>query len=551
MDWEDLFREVILDRGYEYYIEDAVELQNVTDDHIEAIVSGSEEYEVEIDIYDDNIIDMYCSCPYAKKGYNCKHMAAVLYKWQENKQNLLKQSNSNYSSNSNDNMDNLIKEAKQGEVNEFLGDVLKNDPDLSMKFRKFINHYDMNINEYQKEIDQIVRSYLGRDYFISYYQANDFISTMENYIYQDVTTMIDNGDYLRAFELTCYLFLKVGNVDIDDSDGGTGSFADLCFETWNQILDEVDEKIEEKMYNWFIRHLNGSVVDYMEDYLESILMQRFKREKFLKDKLKYTENRINILKKQPEDWYTDYKIENWVLNHLDIMDELQYSLDDIYNYCQKYWQYSRIRNYYISICISQKNYNYAIELLNQSLQIDVNTPSFIVEYRTKLKELYKQTNNDEAYRQQLWQLVTKDKPGNLDNFNELKSLYSNKEWIDIREKIFAALGNSDRIDILYEQEKLYDKLLEYVIEKPGLSYLFKYEKVLKEQYPQELLQKYTTELNIEARYTANRRTYQEWVRILKRMTKITGGKEAVQSIVTEWKILYKNRRAMMEELNRL
>lgn len=551
MDWEDLFREVILDRGYDYYLEDAVELQNVTNDHIEAIVSGNEEYEVEIDIYDDNIIDMYCSCPYAKKGYNCKHMAAVLYKWQENKQNLLKQSNSNYSSNSNDNMDNLIKEAKQGQVNEFLGDVLKNDPDLSMKFRKFINHYDMNINEYQKEIDQIVRSYLGRDYFISYYQANDFISTMENYIYQDVTTMIDNGDYLRAFKLTCYLFLKVGNVDIDDSDGGTGSFADLCFETWNQILDEVDEKIEEKMYNWFISHLNGSVVDYMEDYLENILMQRFKSEKFLKDKLKYTENRINILKKQPEDWYTDYKIENWVLNHLDIMDELQYSLDDIYNYCQKYWQYSRIRNYYISICISQKNYNYAIELLNQSLQLDVNKPGFIVEYRTKLKELYKQTNNDEAYRQQLWQLVTKDKPGDLDNFNELKSLYSNKEWIDIREKIFAALGNSDRIDILYEQEKLYDKLLEYVIEKPGLSYLFKYEKVLKEQYPQELLQKYTTELNIEARYTANRRTYQEWVRILKRMTKITGGKEAVQSIVTEWKILYKNRRAMMEELNRL
>ena len=233
------------------------------------------------------------------------------------------------------------------------------------------------------------------------------------------------------------------------------------------------------------------------------------------------------------------------------MDELQYSLDDIYNYCQKYWQYSRIRNYYISICISQKNYNSAIDLLNQSLQLDVNKPSFIVEYRTKLKELYKQTNNDEAYRQQLWQLVTRDKPGDLDNFNELKSLYSNKEWIDIREKIFVALGNSDRIDILYEQEKLYDKLLEYVIEKPGLSYLFKYEKVLKEQYPQELLQKYTTELNIEARYTANRRTYQEWVRILKRMTKITGGKEAVQSIVTEWKILYKNRRAMMEELNRL
>lgn len=36
---------------------------------------------------------------------------------------------------------------------------------------------------------------------------------MENYIYQDVAMMIDDGDYLDAFELICYLFLKVGDVD--------------------------------------------------------------------------------------------------------------------------------------------------------------------------------------------------------------------------------------------------------------------------------------------------------------------------------------------------
>lgn len=41
----------------------------------------------------------------------------------------------------------------------------------------------------------------------------------------------------------------------------------------------------------------------------------------------------------------------------------------------------------------------------------------------KLKELYKQTNNYQGYMEQLWQLVTKDKPGNLDIFKELKSLY--------------------------------------------------------------------------------------------------------------------------------
>lgn len=551
MDWEDLFREVILDRGYDYYLEDAVELQNVTNDHIEAIVSGNEEYEVEIDFDHDRIVGMYCSCPYAEKGYNCKHMAAVLYKWQENKQDQLVISNDCSSTDSNNTLTNLIKGADRKQINEFLYDVLNNDTNLLTKFRQYINNYEISINEYKNEIDQVVRSYLGRNYFISYGEANDFIDAMENYIYHDVNGMIDDGDYLKAFELTCYLFVKVGNVDIDDSDGGTGMFADLCFKTWNQILDECDKKIEEKIYNWFIGHLNGSVIDYMEDYIENILMSRFKSEKFLKEKLRYTENKVNFLKKQSGNWYTDFIIEKWVLHHLEIMEELKYSVDDIYSYCQKYWQYSRIREYYISICINQKNYNEAIQLINESLQLDAGKRGLIIEYRTKLKEIYKQINNDDAYKEQLWQLVTTDNPGNLDDFNELKSLYSNKEWINIREQIFAMLPENVRIDRLFEQEKLYDRLLMYVLKTPGLSCLFEYEKVLKSQYPQELLQKYTDELNQKARYTANRKTYQEWVMILKRMTKITGGNIAVKKIVTEWKKIYKNRRAMMEELNRL
>ena len=36
-----MFREIILNRGYEYYVNDAVILENVTKNFIEAIVSGN------------------------------------------------------------------------------------------------------------------------------------------------------------------------------------------------------------------------------------------------------------------------------------------------------------------------------------------------------------------------------------------------------------------------------------------------------------------------------------------------------------------------------
>lgn len=79
MNWESLFKSHILERGYDYYVDDKVKIISVDEHKIEACVDGSEDYNVEINIDDGNIIAMECDCPYAAGGNNCKHMAAVLY----------------------------------------------------------------------------------------------------------------------------------------------------------------------------------------------------------------------------------------------------------------------------------------------------------------------------------------------------------------------------------------------------------------------------------------------------------------------------------------
>ena len=53
-----------------------------------------------------------------------------------------------------------------------------------------------------------------------------------------------------------------------------------------------------------LKYINGllniwwSVIDYIEEYLEEILMEQFKSEKSLKDKLLYTENKVMLEKNQ-------------------------------------------------------------------------------------------------------------------------------------------------------------------------------------------------------------------------------------------------------------
>lgn len=83
MEWYALFRPHILDRGIEYYEDGNVIDFECTEDTITARVTGSEDYIVEIDIEKENVLGMYCSCPYARDGKNCKHMAAVLFRFEE------------------------------------------------------------------------------------------------------------------------------------------------------------------------------------------------------------------------------------------------------------------------------------------------------------------------------------------------------------------------------------------------------------------------------------------------------------------------------------
>lgn len=183
MHWENMFREIILNRGYEYYVYDAVILENVTKNFIEAIVSVNKEYEVAIILEHDEIVDMHCLCPYAKKGYNCKHMAVVLYKWKELNQSAYEISNEDHLIDQEDaELSNMIKNTSYDRIFNFLYDNLKNDSKLLTKFKEYINKQNNDINKYKKEINQIVKSYLGRNQFISYYQANDSIYDGKLYI---------------------------------------------------------------------------------------------------------------------------------------------------------------------------------------------------------------------------------------------------------------------------------------------------------------------------------------------------------------------------------
>ena len=104
---------------------------------------------------------------------------------------------------------------------------------------------------------------------------------------------------------------------------------------------------------------------------------------------------------------------------------------------------------------------------------------------------------------------------------------------------------------LYNEEGLYD-LLMTELEKSGSPTVGReFEDVLNELYPERMLMLYANYLNHEATEAAKRSTYAYWANELCHMLTIKGGSEVVKYILADWRKRYKNRPAMMQELNRV
>ena len=576
MNWQKLFASHILERGYDYYCDGAVENIEIGRDDIRADVVGTEDYEVEISLNDGKVTDMYCSCPYAAGGNNCKHMAAVLYEWTADIMDEDEPEDTD-----NEDMDNdadaesmdlfepavtvcdykkksaavekLVTSAERDIVQAFLVSVLAEDKKLLLRFRNMVNKCATkeDVEDYFEQIDEIADRYLGRDHFINYYQAYDFMLELEEIIDKDVRRMIDNGSHISAFHVMNHIFVLLGNVDMDDSGGETSMLAEQIYQLWLELLTKVNAQDKRKMFIWFTTHMDGSVIDYLEEYIEQIIMEEFKEPEYEQDKLSFMEEMIEKAEKKDSGWSRDYAVRKWTVTYLKTLEEKNAPEDQLEEICKKYWNNSGVRRYYIDRYFEKKEYDRVLQVLDESIELDKAYRGQVLEYIQKKKEIYRLQGNKSAYIEQLWKLVLEQSAGDLDIYKELKAQYSEKEWLIKREELFKKLPPNAHIDRLYKEEKLYDRLLAYVLKSSGLYAVQSYENVLKKEYPKQILSKYQGEVNKMASCTGNRKHYADLVALLRRMKRIKGGSEIVETIVEEWKIKYRNRPAMMDELSKL
>lgn len=529
--WKKLFSKTILDRGYGYYLKGAVEDISKENDVISATVSGTELYEVEIYLDDGEVSDMECDCPYAEDGNYCKHMAAVLYE--------LEGSGLDKKTAVKEDISDMVYAADEAAVKAFLAEILKNDEKLKQRFLLSVSKQQSSLDEYKKLIDVTIFEHEDDWGFIDYNEASDFYEDMEDFS-DDIRIMIDNGQLRNAFELSFYLCQQVADIDSDDDGEMTMLLGDYS-SFWPEIAEKMKPKDKDWLFDQALLEYELCDNEFLDDYLEVFITKQFREERFRSRVIGFINEEINSA--EPDSYQRSFALRRMA----DYMNDTGTSFDKIEKFCREHWEDIHMREWLAAQFVQRNELLKAIEIYEDCISTETSYPGSVKRYRGELLRLYRKTGNTEKAIEILWDLVCRSK--SLEYFNELKSQYSSDEWIQKREVVFSAFAGYGQARLLCE-EKLYDRLWE-LLKDTDLHTVLGYEDVLLPKYSAEILKKYSHYLNRVSMQASGRKAYQEWVRLLKRMGKIDGGKELAKQIAENWRIKYKNRSALMDELRKL
>jgi hypothetical protein len=141
-------------------------------------------------------------------------------------------------------------------------------------------------------------------------------------------------------------------------------------------------------------------------------------------------------------------------------------------------------------------------------------------------------------------------------YNIYKSTFAKEEWAEKAEKLIKHYEkrhnsnwfNSSVADVL-QAEKQKERLMKYTEKHLNISDLERYHTGFSSAFPEKTLVLFRQAIDKYAQNTG-REIYEYIVKLFEKMVKIKGGNELVREMISQYRIIYKNRKAMMEILNK-
>ena len=569
MDWQRFFEEHILERGYDYYCNSAVNGLNNVNDALTATVAGTVDYFVRVSFDGDRITDMNCTCPYAADGNYCKHMAAVLFKHEELKHSSATDEchisgHTNVPADKSATLKEVVANMGTETLRKELLAILENDRNLSVGFMLRHNRNDESMSQYitniREKADIILRQCADHHGFVNWRNASSFASRLIGEVICELKDFTaDDEEAKVAFDVSLYVYCLFADTDIDDSGGETPFFTGECIELWEQIIANAENRdlLEHILSELTQTRDKLSSGEYMADEINTFISTHFNDNGFALTKLESIDRRIELLANE-RSWHNDYELSKSVKERLKLMEELGHSKGDVIEFRTQYWHLPMVREIVMSELEAAGNLPDLIKLLEESKEMDRGFPGLVRKYSAKLTDCYFKDGWFAKAKEELFTYVTEYNRGDLDAFKKLRQNTPFELWPRKRKEVFDALS-AQGVDLKHLlaaeglKKQLFNSLVAQVrerrgIEKHTLSDLIEHEAVLRPEYENELLDMYEKLIWQISEFAGGRAHYQEIVRFIGKMFSYPEGKLRARKMLEQWRFTYSNRPAMQDEL---
>ncbi|AGF57782.1 putative Zn finger protein [Clostridium saccharoperbutylacetonicum] len=553
----------ILKRGYDYYTDgNILNSCNVEDNTYTFEVQGSEYYQVVVQL-DDNgeIIHSECDCPY-DFGPICKHEVAAYFELAEHMSKSVNKNDKN--ANNVINNEKLIKKkAKEPEIKEVLSNlskeklidiileitqnnrILKNS--LVVRYSK--GNSEQELHKCKKLIDSIVRKHLGREDFISYREAGDFVSDMEVLLEK----IKETEDIILAFDIA-FLVIDEGIEAFqyaDDSDGDIGYLVSETINLIGEVIgynEDIDVNIKEELFEKLLSKSESKVFDEWTDYRIDMLelCAEVAATEVIRNKLK---TKLNyLIDNNSNNEYMKYSDES--MHHILFNMVNKYGTEEeAEQFIKDNLKFSSFRELFINKYLNEKDYEKVIELALEGEKQDARFAGLILKWKQMRYKAYKELDLKDDQRNLAKELLFE---GKFEYYKELKELaedkisfYNNlKQELKVKEDWHS---KSMFLQIILEEKDL-NEIMDYVRDNP--TSIDRYADILIDKFKDEVIEIYKKYIKFEASRASNRSHYKSVCAIIRKYKKIAG-KQSQIPIVNELIALYRKKPAFLDELSRI
>ena len=552
--------ETILDRGLTYFKNGHItSVEELYPGEFEAVVEGTEDYEVRLKIQNNTVTEYSCTCPY-DYGSVCKHIVAVLYYLQQEEAGSKDSDKGKKSTRKpatkrktvSEQVDELLASLSHNDLKKFIKEQSLSDAMFRRSFLTFFAHKSSRESPeiYREQVKNILKSAKGRETFIEWPRVGK-VGKAVNALLDMAMRHVDSGNFMSAIFICLPVVEEmVKALDYtDDSNGDIGSNIETAFEILGEIAsEEIPEDVRLYLLDQCKHLVSNNIFSGWDwqTYLLDIAVQLVKTEKEAENVLSLLHTHVHSEYESEQMTKLEYELIRKMSGETEAEAFINMNLDN-----------PELRRKAIDTAIKNKDFEKAVSLARDGIKRDSNDkPGLAKEWYDWLLRIALAQKDKSRIIEYAHYLFVDGFRQDQDYYAILKQNIETAEWTGYVEGLIDEIKRKDRwpnfgvIGKILVTEQLWERLLKLVSETRHLAYIQHYEQYLSGMYPTEPAELYENGILDLLKNKTGRSHYKEACRYMRRMIKL-GAQERVIDLIETLRKEFPQRTALLDELNKL